>query len=526
MTGSAASSISTMKTETDAPVAEPAEAEHRLHPMSWLFVLLAQLKQFIVPLIALFLFGRRDDSGLWPLIGVAALAIGSLWQYFTYRYGVGEDALVVRSGLLERSLRVIPFARIHNVAVEQSVLHRVFGVAEVRLESAGGTKPEATMRVLTLADALELETLVRRRGRAGAGAAIASSTDGEATDGSTTAGARSDPAQALLRLGPMDLLRLGVVSNRGMILVGAGLAAFSQTGTRAWPNVAEQLGGTWETWNGGHQWQTWQLVAGGLAVFAAIMVVLRLLSLLLAVLQYYGFVLQRDGRRLTVERGLLARWRTSASQRRIQAWTLSEGVLHRLLGQRTLEVDTAASVQEGKSRALHELAPIAPVETCDRLIEQLLPQVRWHDLDWRSLPMRGWWRRMLSTIPWVVLATALLSLRFGSWGLLALVWLPWAALRSHAEARRASWVLANELVAVREGWWQRYWRFAEIDKLQALQLTRSPLDRHFDTATLSLDTAGAGARSPRLRIRYLPVADAETLYRTLSSELAQRPLRW
>lgn len=507
-----------MKTDAIAP----AQAEQRLHPMSWLFVLLAQLKQFIVPLIVLFVFGRRDDSGLWPLIGVGALAAGSLWQYFTYRYGVGEDALVVRSGVLERSLRVIPFARIHNVAVEQSVLHRMFGVAEVRLESAGGNKPEATMRVLTLQDALALETLVRRRGRVAA--AVAST--GADPASASTAGAAADTSRTLLRLDGMDLLRLGIVSNRGMILVGAALAAFSQTGTRAWPKLADQVRGLWGSWSGEHHWQMWQFVAGGVAMLAAVLFLLRLLSLLLAVLQYHGFVLQQDGPRLTVERGLLARWRTSASQRRIQAWTLSEGVLHRLLKQRTLEVDTAASVQQGKSRALHELAPIAPLATCDGLIAQLLPQAHWRELDWRSLPMRGWWRRMLPGVPWVLLITALLWLRFEAWGLLALAWLPWVALRSHAEARRSGWVLGDELVAVREGWWQRTWRFAEIDKLQALQLTRSPLDRRFDTATLWLDTAGAGARSPHLRIRYLPHADAEALYRTLSAELATRPLRW
>lgn len=505
-----------MKTDTVAPAA----VERRLHPMSWLFVLLAQLKQFIVPLIALFVFGRRDDSGLWPLIGVGALAVGSLWQYFTYRYGVGEDALVVRSGLLERSLRVIPFARIHNVAVEQSVLHRVFGVAEVRLESAGGNKPEATMRVLTLQDALALETLVRRRARVAA-AAVASA-DGDPANASTAAVA--DPPQPLLRLGAMDLLRLGIVSNRGMILVGAALAAFSQTGTRAWPKLAEQAGGLWDSWSGERHWQIWQWLAGGLAMLAVVLILLRLLSLLLAVLQYHGFVLQRDGRRLTVERGLLTRWRASASQRRIQAWTLSESVLHRLLKQRTLEVDTAASVQQGGTRALHELAPIAPAATCDGLIEQLMPQAHWRALDWQALAMRGWWRRMLPSVPWVLLITALLWLRFDAWGLITLAWLPWVAVRSRAEARRAGWVLGNELVAVREGWWQRTWRFAEIDKLQALQITRSPLDRRFDTATLWLDTAGA--RSPHLRIRYLPHADAEVLYRTLSAELEKRPLRW
>ena len=34
-------------------------AERRLHPLSWLFVLLAQLRQFIVPLLALLFYGQR-----------------------------------------------------------------------------------------------------------------------------------------------------------------------------------------------------------------------------------------------------------------------------------------------------------------------------------------------------------------------------------------------------------------------------------------------------------------------------------
>ena len=110
-------------TTPDAPSPDAAPdatvtAERRLHPMSWLFVLVQQLKQFVLPLVALLVFGRGDRNELWPLIGVAVLVVLSLWQYFTYRYGVAGDHLVVRSGLLERSQRVIPFARIHNVAAQ------------------------------------------------------------------------------------------------------------------------------------------------------------------------------------------------------------------------------------------------------------------------------------------------------------------------------------------------------------------------------------------------------------------------
>ena len=498
------------------PEATPADAERRLHPMSWLFVLLAQLKQFIVPLVALLVFGRSSSdqygsNALWPLIGVGVLALVSLWQYFTYRYGVVGDSLVVRSGLFERSLRVIPFARIHNVALRQSLLHRVFGVAEVRLESAGGSKPEAEMRVLKLSDALALETLVRQRGASAA---------------ATTQQSDLDAPVSLLRLPLGEVLRLGLVSNRGMIVIGAAFAGASQFSPRLLPNLFEQWGGTLFGWAGARQFGVPEYALAALSLFALFVLLLRLFSVLLALLQYYGFTLSEHGRRLTVERGLSARWRTSASRRRIQAWTLREGMLHRLLKRRSLEVDTAVAEQQNQQRALRELAPIATPAECEALIEHLLPKAAWSQLQWRPLPARSWWRLFVPGVPFVLLITAALAWRFGGWGTLALLWLPWAAFKAQQRVRRAAYALGVELVAVREGWISRHWRFAEIDKLQALQLTRNPIDRRCGTATLWLDTAGAGAMAPPLRIRFLPEADAQSLYVTLAQTLARRPLRW
>src|SRR5699024_8074733 len=119
--------------EQAAPEAAlPTDAERRLHPLSWLFVLVSNVRQFLLPLIVLVVFGGRSEEN-WQLIaaGVAAtvLVAGSVWRYFTYRYRIGGDSLFVRSGLLERSLRQIPFSRIHDVAVHQTLLHRLFAVA-------------------------------------------------------------------------------------------------------------------------------------------------------------------------------------------------------------------------------------------------------------------------------------------------------------------------------------------------------------------------------------------------------------
>ena len=45
---------------TPPPLPPLAEREQLLHPWSWLFVLLAQLRQFLFPLVALVIFGQRS----------------------------------------------------------------------------------------------------------------------------------------------------------------------------------------------------------------------------------------------------------------------------------------------------------------------------------------------------------------------------------------------------------------------------------------------------------------------------------
>lgn len=497
---------STTMTPSDA-----APPDRRLHPWSWLFVLLQQLRQFIVPIIAAFFFGG-DRNELWPLIGVGVLTLTSVLQYVTYRYSVGRDGLTIRSGWLHRQRREIPYARIHNVSVNQTVLHRMFGVAELRLDSAGGDKPEATMRVLRMDDALALERLIRHRG---------ATVDVAAED-------QAPSSHVLLALSPGEVLRLGLLSNRGLLVLLGGYAASMQFS----PGLAQNLFETWGKamfgWAESHHFGVQDYAIAGATLVIALLAMMRLLSLALALLQYYGFVLSEDGPRLTVERGLLARSRNSASKRRLQAWTLQEGVLHRLLGRRSLQVDTAGGqTREGQApRAFRELAPVATPAQCDALIEHLLPDVGWSSLEWQRVHPKSAIRVFLANAWFPVLVVIALTWRFGWIGLLALAWPAWTWFVARHHARRSGYAVNEKIIAVRAGWWSRQWRFAEIDKLQALRIATGPLDRRWGMATLWLDTAGVGAMSGPLRIAHMPEAEARALCDRLARRLAARKLRW
>ena len=505
------------------PAAAPAAAdlptgqERRLHPLSWLFVLVSSIGRFLVPLLALLVLGGRSEDN-WQLAaagaGVLALVVGAIWRYFTWRYRIGSDSLFVRSGLFERSLRQIPFSRIHDVAVHQTLLHRLFDVAEVRLESASGDKPEARMQVLRLDEALALEQLIRRGGEAGGATAAPAATGAEAGD-------------LLLALPTPEVIRLGLISNRGMVLVAGAFALVWQVAPDAGLAEAMARYGRQAFGYAGSFALGWAgAVIGALGMLVLALAVLRLLSVLLALVQHHDFQLAEHGRRLTVSRGLFTRRRNSVPRRRIQAWTLVESFVHRLFGRRTLRVDTAVVGQGSEERGLSELAPVATPGRCDELVRHLLPQAQWPTAGWQGLHRLAWLRLSIGGIVFALVLAGGLGWRFGAWGVAGLLWIPWSVFVARQHARRAGFCVDTHLVAVREGWWSRHWRFAEIGKLQALQLRQGPLDRWLGMASLWLDTAGASQVSAPLRIRHMDEQEARRLMARLGPEVARRPLRW
>jgi len=76
---------------------------------------------------------------------VAFILYMPLWAYFTYhffRYKLGEDSLHIVSGIISRSAVSIPYAAIQDVIINRSLFHRLFGLSQLSIETAGlGTIP-------------------------------------------------------------------------------------------------------------------------------------------------------------------------------------------------------------------------------------------------------------------------------------------------------------------------------------------------------------------------------------------------
>lgn len=486
-----------------------AAGERRLHPWSWLFVLLAQLREFALPLIALLVFGRGGDwqEGV-AAIAAVVLAVAAVFRYFTYRFRIERDELVVRSGWFTRAERHVPFARISNIVLQQNLLHRLFRVAEVRLESAtGGNESEAQMRVLSLRDAESLESLIRAARR-----------EAQASGGETTQGADSVAAEPLLRVPLRHLLWLGLSSNRGMIVIAAVFGAAWQLDLgnmgRWVANGVESVYG----WLGGVVFGLSFLLTA-LLLFGAASLALRVLGAVLTVLRFHGFTLHEEGARLSAEGGLLTRLRAHVPVHKVQRWILAEPFLLRAVGLRSVSAETAGNAASNEERAGESLVPVAPRASADALLRRWVPEARLEALDWQPVHPRAWRRWALWPSLGVLGFAGLQIAGFGLQALpmLALVLLPIAHAR--ASARFAGFARSGRLLFWRHGWLEREWQLIDLSRIQVLRLVQSPFDRRAGMASLVLDSAGASQWRGVTVLRSLPEEVARAWLTSLAAEL-------
>jgi putative membrane protein len=515
----------------------------RLNRWSWIFITAGTLRALIVPAIAaIFASGGvllwRPE--LLSLFLVVPAAIYGVIQQLVYNYRFTEGELVVRDGLLFRNVRQIPYERIHNVAFVRNPLHRALGVATVRIETAAGGKPEALLRVLSLEAAEEMRRQTLGEGRRGA------TLSGQAT--------ASGVAQ-LVQTPDRELVRLGLISNRGFLVIAAVLGALSQADwwqhwitDQDWPaffDSARDHGPGWVRWLVDSGSITARLLLG-LAVVLLALGLLRLLSIVWYLVRYRGFALWRKHDDLRSEYGLLTRVSSVIPVYRIQLVTVTASLLHRWFDRESIEVETAGASEEGSDLTQQLaasgvkltrqwLAPIVHSERSAELIRQIMPEVDLEAVDWQPIDARAV-RRIVKrftmvVVPVTLAVTAVLTFApipvhglHGLW--LPAVVLPSAWLIARRWVRNAGWALTDDAIFFRSGWPGRHTSVVRFVNVQTVSLKQSPFDRRYGMATVAVDTAGAGSIGHRVAIPFLDARVAAETLRRLYAESCATEFRW
>ena len=508
----------------------PFEFEwHRLHPSTLIVRAADYAKKLVVPALVVFFLARNSTWEYWLLVAFLPAIAFEVFRYFTLKYSFGAEELVVRRGLIFRSERHIPFDRIQNINLTQGVLHRLFGVADVSIETAGGKEPEAVLKVLSV-DAV---AHMRRRVFQDEAPAITSAPGATGMDvGSPIA--RPQPALAtalqprrldvprtlILSLSPKELAILGLITVRGLALIAVVIGLGWEFDL--WDRI------DFRGWISRHFREGVSTLETAVAIGGALLAVpvLAVLSVAWCFLRFWDYRLELAGEDLHISAGLLTRRSATIPRHRIQLITLRESLLHRLFKRVSVRVETASGVSEGNDEAKDRVMaqrwfiPIVRREQVAQLVRQVLPRVDYERVQWKGMPPRARRRMMVrNTIMAVLLAIpAVWFLTW--WGIAAAVvvvlWGLWHASASH---RHIAWDHAPFGMLYRSGVLTRCVSATFPDKVQVISVHQTPFDRRHRMARLHVDTAGAGLANHHVRIPFLMRETAQRLAADLLREV-------
>ncbi len=500
----------------------PSDAPRRLHPATIFFSLVEYIKAFGVPALLL-MFGYSSGEDGWRLWGAALIvpsAIGAIARYVSFTYTYGQDELIIRSGVFFRSERHVPYSRIQNIDATQRILHRVFDVYALTLESGSGAEPEATLNVLPESALNEM----RRRVFAERGA--------RAPEPAIVTEAVEPEASVLLDLGLRDLALCGLIRGRGLLMLAALVGLVMQYG------LDEKIVTEAERPEGGVIARMFQSAYEGASVdpvhvllwfvvFTMLVLLLRLLSVLHTIVTFHGFRMVLASGELRMTFGLLTRVKATIPLGRIQTITIREGALHRLFGVSSIRAATAGGGPMMQRPGSRYLAPIIARGDVAPLVRVLMPQADLDAIDWQPAHPRAF-RRLLTRHAGTVLVLSSAILWFaGMWTVpIAILLLVLAVVHARLQARHMAHSLSGGIFAFRSGWFMRQTTITPLGKVQAVGVSESPFDRRHGMAGLMVDTAGAGGAPHALAVPYLDRADAGALSGVIAARATQTSLSW
>ena len=123
----------------------------RESPLAIIFILGKTIYNIVTriwPALIVVFFKDNDKAGkpdflFWSVVVIALIAmVISVINYFKTYYFVRDNELHLHKGVLQKVKTNIPFHRIQTVQFEQSIIHSMFGVVKMKLDTAGSDKTE------------------------------------------------------------------------------------------------------------------------------------------------------------------------------------------------------------------------------------------------------------------------------------------------------------------------------------------------------------------------------------------------
>ncbi|MGM8366600.1 PH domain-containing protein [Virgibacillus sp. W0181] len=469
--------------------------EQRLHPIAIIFNLVFFIRHFIVAFAAAF-FGLKDQAFMYVILGVVAIIllflIGSILSWWRFTYQVFDDEIRIEHGVFIRKKRYISKNRIQSIDLTANVLHRMFKLVKVQIETAGsGDGAEGSL------------SAVKRSGGERIRRELKSSNT--ATETEDTHEKKEQPSEKILF---KRLFIAGTTSGSiGVILAIVAL------GSQQLDNlIPESFFEDTVTW-----------VIGLSIIFIvglifSLLLLVWLLGIAGTMIKYGNFTITKNKDELFITRGLLEKKQLTIPLKRIQAVGMKQNMIRQPFGFVTLfAVVAGGSLDKGEDFPV--LFPIMKESEVEQFLQTYLPTYANSTAPLNSLPARAAKFYLLRSSILLIIITAAVAYFFP-----AFIWIPIALLIlslliGYLRYKDAGYVIENKRITIQMRALSKVKMLMYHRRIQAFEDKQHKVQKIQRLATVTFSIIGSLGAGTHYTLKDMDEKDASKLQEWYSYRL-------
>lgn len=453
---------------------------------------------FLVILLNQFNFNASNSESLEDsyfarviFVFAAISTIGSIIAYFKFYYYIENDEFVIEKGLFKKTKINIPFDRIQTINFEQNLIHQVFGVVRLEVDSAGTNTKEISLQAISKQKAEAIRAFIMTE-------------KAKLQPNDTTISTKElnqEPQQELLmRLNPIDLLKVGVSQNhiRGLgVIFGFAFWIFQSVESI---NLLPDLKGKWERLAINDYF--WVIPF----LFTILIIVSIIISLVLTVFRHFDLRFFRNKLGFKIVSGLFTKREESANFNKIQLIRWADSVLKRVFGIFRLHLFQASSAAVNIRQSIN--VPGCYIDQINTVRATYFPNEQAQTYETHGISPIIIGRRMLylGGIPALIFALNAFYERSIAYGVAVLVWLIFIYITSRIFHKNWKFHISKEGLLTEHGILGTQFTLLKWYKIQAVKTSQSIYQRRKDVANLYFYTAAGTVKIP-----YIPLEKAKQI---------------
>lgn len=470
------------------------------------------IRQFWPAIIAVFIGRKSNNLTYIILISVIVIAVAALVfaiaSYLRFSFRVVGNELLIEKGVFKKSKLNIPFERIQTLNFEQGIIHQLFNVVRVDVDTAGSAKNEFSFNAIDKGLAESLRSLVlERKGD------LVEEIEGEEEEMAST----KEEKKSIFQLDLRDLFMIGLTQNhlRTLVLLFFfalwGVGELSDAGLDLdWLNKESATA----------LMRSGILIVSGLAFFLLLVIILG--TAIRTILKYYDFKMFRSSNGFKMQSGLFNRKENAALDHKIQQIKWSNNPLKRIFKIYHLQLRQASSIEVSTKKSIH--VPGIPKGKIKDILSYLVGEENdYEELEEHRISRLYLYRNVayIGILPWIIVFWMVYYFTQSVESYLILLAIPYFIATTYVQFRKWKFRLSEAMVFTHSGVFENKHNLVQLYKIQNIQIHQSPFQWRRSLANIRMFTAAGSILIP-----YIPYDEAVKIKDLILKQIETNQIKW